>query len=625
MKKGFSLQYFMEANPEILGNIELREPQAESYNEAFNHFNLSSDSNQHAIIQIPTGVGKTGVMALLPFGIAHGRVLIITPNVTIRESITKELDPLNHENFYLQRKVFQSPKQLPSLVQYKVKMRTSILESANFVVLNIHKLQARNIDALIHRLPEDFFDMIIIDEAHHSPARTWREAIQHFNSAKVIKLTATPVRTDGECLVGKKIYDYKLSRAMRDGYVKSLRKWEHVPGSLRLTLDDITNKDYSIEEVLAMGLKDEQWIRRSVAFSPDCCESVVKRSIELLEEKKELSNLPHKIIAVASSIKHAEMIEALYKSHNVRTLILHSNLDEDNKDKAFIDIENNRVDVVVQVSMLNEGYDHPFLSIAAIFRPFKSYLPYTQFIGRILRVIPESYSPSTEDNIGLVVSHKHLALDDLWQYYKKEIDESNIIPHSFKFPEEDSPEPEPGQKHDLSFGKARESGSETFIFDDYLNTELIKRADQEKKDRKEKEDKLMELLGIDRIKAKEFLNQSKKPEGLDLKRPDLIYTSNRKKLDSKIREEIVPELIVAHRIDPDGKDLISTKLFSVYPYSWIAKKEYNNAAALAVYLNIYLVQKIGKKRDDWELEDFALAFTILPGICEYLNSFLNDF
>jgi len=621
MKKGFSFQYFMEANPNILGNNELREPQTESYQEAFNHFNLSSDSSQHAIIQIPTGVGKTGVMALLPFGIANGRVLIITPNVTIRETITKEIDPLNHENFYLQRKVFQSPNQLPSLVQYKAKMRTSVLESANFVVLNIHKLQARCIDALIHRLPENFFDMIIIDEAHHSPARTWREAIQHFCSAKVIKLTATPVRTDGECLVGKKIYEYRLSRAMRKGYVKSLRKWEHVPGNLRLTIDDVTDKDYSVEEILAMGLKDEQWIRRSVAFSPNCCESVVKRSIELLEEKKELSTLPHKIIAVASSIKHAEMIETLYKKQDIRTLILHSDLDEEIKNKAFIDIENNRVDVVVQVSMLN---DHFFLSIAAIFRPFKSYLPYTQFIGRILRIIPESYSPSTEDNIGLVVSHKHLALDELWQYYKKEIDESNIIPHSFKFPEEDPLEPKPGQKHDLSFGNALESGSEAFISDDYLNTELINRAEQEKKERKEKEDKLMELLGIDRSKAKEFLYQSQKSEGVDYKRPDLIYTSNRKMLDSRIREEIVPELLVAHNIEPDGIELISTKLFSVYPYSWIAKKEYNNAAALAVYLNIYLGQKVGKKRDDWELEDYASAFTILPGICEYLNSFLYD-
>ena len=79
---------------------------------------------------------------------------------------------------------------------------------------------------------------------------------------------------------------------------------------------------------------------------------------------------------------------------------------------------------MINVAMLGEGYDHKYLSIAAIFRPFRAELPYTQFIGRVLRYIPEG---NPEDNIAKIVSHHYLYLDKLWEKYKKEISQSEII------------------------------------------------------------------------------------------------------------------------------------------------------------------------------------------------------
>lgn len=77
------------------------------------------------------------------------------------------------------------------------------MEEANIVLANIQKLQARNEMALLNQYDSDFFDMIIIDEAHHSEARTWIENLQHFSQAKVVKITATAYRTDGRQLVGE--------------------------------------------------------------------------------------------------------------------------------------------------------------------------------------------------------------------------------------------------------------------------------------------------------------------------------------------------------------------------------------------------------------------------------------
>ena len=92
---------------------------------------------------------------------------------------------------------------------------------------------------------------------------------------------------------------------------------------------------------------------------------------------------------MACSIDHAEEIKQLYIENGYRAEVIHSKQMPEKQDETKQNIENHRLDVIIHVAMLGEGYDHPYLSIAAIFRPFRSELPYEQFIGRVLRVIPE--------------------------------------------------------------------------------------------------------------------------------------------------------------------------------------------------------------------------------------------
>lgn len=65
--------------------------------------------------------------------------------------------------------------------------------------------------------PIDLFDLVIVDEAHHSPAETWDLTIRYFKSAKKIFFTATPFRNDNKEVKGKIIYKYSLSKAHQDG------------------------------------------------------------------------------------------------------------------------------------------------------------------------------------------------------------------------------------------------------------------------------------------------------------------------------------------------------------------------------------------------------------------------
>ena len=192
----YNENYFFEAEPNILENTNLREPQIQAYYHAYEHFRYKK-KDTHAVIVLPTGVGKTGVMALLPYAISEGRVLIITPQTVIRDTVIEELNPDVHDNFWLKRKIFNNVDDLPVVIEFGgKKTNQAALESANIVIVNVQKLQERLDSSPLNFLPDNFFDMIIIDEAHHSTAKTWVETTQFFSSAKVVKITGTPFRTE---------------------------------------------------------------------------------------------------------------------------------------------------------------------------------------------------------------------------------------------------------------------------------------------------------------------------------------------------------------------------------------------------------------------------------------------
>lgn len=613
--------YFQSTEVNILTNKELREPQIEAYVETYNHFATNKETT-HAIIVLPTGSGKTGLISILPYGIAEGRVLIIAPQLTILDTIEESLDSGSANNFWTQRGIIKNPNDLPVLVKYEGReTRKEHMEEANIVLANIQKLQARNEMAILNQYNSDFFDMIIIDEAHHSEARTWIENLQHFSGAKVIKITATAYRTDGRQLVGELIYKYKLSQAMSKGYVKSLEKFDFIPDDPQFTMDE-DDKLYTLEEVLQ--LKDEEWVSRSVTLSDDCKKSIVDESLKILNVKKQRTTVPHKIIAAASSIKDAKKIASMYREAGVKAIAIYN--DMPNRDDAFSDIENHRVDVVVNVSMMGEGYDHKYLSIAAIFRPFRNLLPYEQFVGRILRAIPETEIKKESDNIGSVVAHKLLYLDELWNYYKEQIQESDFIKELTDFDlweGEDEPiEKEKGNIIEHDFGMVIESGSGKLEHEVYMDGHYIQEANRIRKERERKKKELTKLLGISEENAEQILEQQESSSS-QYKRPDIILKQRKKLADSNIRGSIVPELLVVAHLDISGNELKDFKIFQDRKYGWIPQKVQSNGGMLATYLNTYLKNEIGRKREEWSNDDYTRAAKLLDQQAEYLKNFFK--
>lgn len=620
--------YFVVSEPNIDNNEELREPQITAYYRVYEHFNIRRKES-HSILILPTGVGKTGLMGILPYGISKGRVLIITPQLMIKDEVVDSLNPDNPDNFWLKRKVFTNINSLPALSEYEgSKTSSEVLDLSNIVVLNIHKLQSRLNSSPLNFLPHDYFDMIIIDEAHHSTANSWVETIQHFNGAKVVKLTATPLRSDNKEIAGELVYRYKLSQAMANNYVKSLRNNSYIPEKLYLTIGEGTSKKYTVEELLEQGIKDEDYVSRSVAYSVECSQKVVEASIKLLEEKlKDNNSIPHKIIAVACGIEHANQIKQLYENHGYETTIIHSKLSNDEIEKAKSDIKNNRAKVVINVAMLGEGYDHPYLSVAAIFRPFRNPLPYEQFVGRILRKINDDNATRASDNIGDIISHKHLGLEEMWQKYKIEVEESEIIK---KIREEDelqgkreTTSSDGERTNESDIGAASEDGQGVITGVNFVDTEIIRRNREEEKIREEKIKGIQELLKVERERALQILNTT---EGIsnNIKRPDQYFSRKRKDIDSRIKEDIVPSIIAKNGIDKNGVNLKNCRLFTS-KYKWISNRVKNNGGMLAVYFETYLKNTMGIPKSEWKLPDYDIANEKLDEAIEYVEKVIESF
>jgi DNA repair protein RadD len=441
-------QLFQFTNANIEANELLREPQRHAHKSVREHF---ADSNTPAIVQIPVGCGKTGIIATLPFGISSGRVLVITPNLTIRKGVANALDIASRECFWAKTRVlrdFTSGPYFAVLDSYDANLHDCT--ESHFVVTNIQQL-ASSADRWLPQFPPNFFDLILVDEGHHAAAASWQKVFRRFPDAKVVSLTATPFRSDEQPLQGEVIYRYPFARAMLNGFIKQIHSRNVAPSELYFTFKGDTTR-HTLEEVLE--LREEQWFRRGVALSPECNRHIVEASIQRCNALRAETGIAHQIIAAACSIDHARQVRSLYEECGYRAAEIHSGMSEDEKEAVLERLQIRQIDSIVQVQMLGEGFDHPRLSVAAVFRPFQSLAPYIQFVGRVMRVVVQD-NPDHPDNQGFVVSHVGLNNDERWNEFRElDLDDQALV-HDWltrETQDEDPIDREPGEPRRFDIG-----------------------------------------------------------------------------------------------------------------------------------------------------------------------------
>ncbi|WP_459954570.1 DEAD/DEAH box helicase, partial [Mycobacterium avium] len=250
---------------------------------------------------------------------------------------------------------------------------------------------------------------------------------RRFPNAKIVSLTATPFRSDQQQLHGEVVYRYPFTRAMINGYIKQIHSRNVAPSEIYFTYRDDTRR-HTLEEVLQ--LREEAWFRRGVALSPECNRHIVEASIQQCERMRAQTGIPHQVIAAACSVDHARQIASIYRECGYRAAEIHSDMDPDDQDAVIERLRQGQLDCIVQVQMLGEGFDHPRLSVAAIFRPFRSLAPYIQFVGRVMRVLQDS-APDHPDNQGHIISHVGLNNDARWTEFRElDLDDQELV-HSW--------------------------------------------------------------------------------------------------------------------------------------------------------------------------------------------------
>ncbi|MFO0570165.1 MAG: DEAD/DEAH box helicase family protein [Polyangiaceae bacterium] len=604
--------FFIDTPFEIETNTNLRDPQRDAYVAVADFFRRGETT---AIVQLPVGCGKSGLAAILPFGVARGRVLMIAPNLTIKDELLKSLDITNKQKCFWRRMLVLQDADMAHgpYVTTLEDGNISVCEKSHIVLTNIQQLST-NTDKWLNRFSDDFFDLIIVDEAHHGAAASWKKVFKKFPGAKVVNMTATPFRSDRQEIDGTLVFRYPFKSASIKGYIKKLRASYVAPTELTFTIDG-SERTFSLDEVLAM--KEEEWFSRGVALSDACNVSIVDNSLEKLENLRQ-SGTKHQLIAVACSIRHAQRIRSMYQERGFETAIIHSKQDDEEQKATLLRLRSGELDCIVQVQMLGEGFDHPKLSVAAIFRPFRTLAPYIQFVGRILRVVVQN-DPMHPDNYGHIVTHVGMNLDEQLKRFKQFENDDQ------KFWEEVTGGAEPEPPRDVLNGDTRMKLHEDMVVKSEIVDSLFEEdfSSAEDADIVRDLEKKLESLGLDPALAAQMLKQSRTstgPRTTSAAQPFSVLPAKRwqeaKRLLNEEAKRTAKLLLNRTDLKPAGVEL---------PYKLKPSiGATNNFIAAFQMVNEGIAKRVAngkKKRQEWTTEEFEAAMKLLP---EVLNALVRE-
>jgi superfamily II DNA or RNA helicase len=409
---------FQVRKPNIASNERLRTPQREAYAE-LEKFAASAGGEREIGIVLPVGCGKSGCITLTPFAFKSTRTLVIAPSVAIASQLRDDFDPSRDEMFYIKCKVLNG-QPYPEPVEIRgTTTNKADLEEADVVVTNIHQLQGDQ-NRWLQDLPSNFFDLIQFDEGNHNVAASWEALRAKFPLAKIVNFSATPTRADGQLMAGRVLYSFPISRAIQEGYVKRLKAVDLNPKTLRyVRRAEGKETEVTLEEVRQLGEQDADF-RRSIVTSTETLNTIVDASIRELDKLRAANGNDNrlKIIASALNYEHCRQIVEAYRSRGRTADYVHSREDGVANDRVMDKLRNHRLDVIVQVRKLGEGFDHRFLAVAAVFSIFSNLSPFVQFVGRIMRVI-EQKAPGHPLNNGVVVFHAGANIARRWEDFQQ--------------------------------------------------------------------------------------------------------------------------------------------------------------------------------------------------------------
>ncbi len=321
------------------------------------------------LLVLPTGCGKTIVFTkLIEELVRQGeRVLILAHRGELLEQAADKL------------------QKATGLCCATEKAERSCLGSWFRVVVG--SIQTMTREKRLGQFPENYFDTIVVDEAHHVLSESYRRVLEHFSPAKVLGVTATPDRGDMKNLgqvFESLAYEYTLPKAIKEGYLSPIRA-ETIPLKLDLTAVRTQAGDFRAGDI---GTALDPYLERIAAEMALRC-----------KERKTVVFLP----LVKTSQKFCELLN--------RNGFAAAEVNGDSKDRAEVlrAFAEGRYDVLCNSMLLTEGWDCPSVDCVVVLRPTKVRSLYCQMVGRGTRLSPETGKTEL------------LLLDFLWHTQRHEL------------------------------------------------------------------------------------------------------------------------------------------------------------------------------------------------------------
>ena len=320
--------------------------------------------HRSVMAQMPTGTGKTYLLTAVIDSFVSNNPMEKVWIVAHRRELVSQIDETVRK--------FHS---------YSASNTSSLLSSVK--AMSIQWLM-RHYDEI-----EEVPGMIVIDEAHHALAKTYKEMWSRFPKAKFLGLTATPCRLNGKGFTD-----------LFDVLVQSWDVPEFISKGRLATYDFVSIKSDGVTQRLIDSLQkrgaDGDYQNKEMDMLLN-----KKPSIERLYRSLEEYGKDRKGIVYAINISHAQKITKLYQEHGVKAIAIDSKTPATERQQDIEAFKKGDIQVLVNVDIFSEGFDCPDVEFVQLARPTLSLAKYLQMVGRGLRVAKGKKNCVIIDNVGL--------------------------------------------------------------------------------------------------------------------------------------------------------------------------------------------------------------------------------
>lgn len=325
--------------------MELRPYQQEAKEAVFEQW---ENGARRALLVLPTGCGKTIVFAKITEEcVRHGdRVLILAHRGELLEQAADKI----HKATGLGCAVEKAEESC----------------QGSWFRIVVGSVQTMMREKRLGRFPADYFNTIIIDEAHHCISDSYQRVLQHFPEAHVLGVTATPDRGDMRNLgqyFETLAYEYTLPKAIKEGYLCPIKALT-IPLKIDMSSVSVQAGDFKAGDI-------------STALDP-YLERIAQEMGKYCRDKKTVVFLP--------LVKTSQKFRDILNGHGFQAAEV--NGDSQDRSEVLEAFEKGNYNVLCNSMLLTEGWDCPSVDCVVVLRPTKVRSLYCQMVGRGTRLSP---------------------------------------------------------------------------------------------------------------------------------------------------------------------------------------------------------------------------------------------